>query len=116
MLMRQAARIADNRVVAGVHYPADSIAGAALGLTIAEVMIAAAGGGDAVHAFTLDGTGIGTAELTVGQIVDPATGARKDGTLFGGAMNVTSPANLGIAPSEVLTWLWTEARAARHVS
>ncbi|MEM1161734.1 MAG: phosphatase PAP2 family protein, partial [Pseudomonadota bacterium] len=36
MLMRTAARIAENRTVAGVHYPVDSEAGAFLGLNIAE--------------------------------------------------------------------------------
>jgi hypothetical protein len=36
MLMRQASRVAINRTVAGVHYPADSAAGAILGLTLAS--------------------------------------------------------------------------------
>ena len=36
MLMRQAARIAVNRTVAGVHFPVDSVAGAILGLTLAN--------------------------------------------------------------------------------
>ena len=36
MLMRQAARIAINRTVAGVHFPVDSAAGAVLGLTLAD--------------------------------------------------------------------------------
>ena len=38
MLMRQAARIAVNRTVAGVHFPVDSVAGAILGLTLAGFM------------------------------------------------------------------------------
>ena len=36
MLMRQAARIATNRTVAGVHFPIDSVAGGILGLVLAE--------------------------------------------------------------------------------
>ncbi len=37
--MRIAARIATNRTVAGVHYPTDSMAGAVLGMTMAEALI-----------------------------------------------------------------------------
>ena len=40
MLLRQAARIAINRTVAGVHYPIDSLAGQMLGLSIAEYALA----------------------------------------------------------------------------
>ncbi|MDU8912428.1 phosphatase PAP2 family protein [Aestuariicoccus sp. MJ-SS9] len=38
-LYRHAARIAMNRTVAGVHYPSDSMAGAVLGITMAEALV-----------------------------------------------------------------------------
>ncbi|MFA3919102.1 phosphatase PAP2 family protein [Ruegeria hyattellae] len=43
-LMHQAERIAINRTIAGVHFPADSIAGAMLGLGLGEYFVARANG------------------------------------------------------------------------
>lgn len=44
MLMEMAFRIAENRQVAGVHFPHDSLAGAVLGISLGEWVVAAAQG------------------------------------------------------------------------
>ncbi|TCD15263.1 phosphatase PAP2 family protein [Oricola cellulosilytica] len=43
--LRLAARIADNRTVAGVHFPTDSYAGALLGISIGDVLVGYFSGG-----------------------------------------------------------------------
>jgi hypothetical protein len=54
-LMRQAARIAINRTVAGVHFPADSAAGAILGVTLGRYLVARCGGADGYPAAGFNG-------------------------------------------------------------
>ena len=46
LLYKQAERIAVNRTVAGVHYPIDSWAGAALGEAVGQIILAKCQGGD----------------------------------------------------------------------
>ena len=55
-LMRQAARIAINRTITGVHFPADSMAGAMLGLAIGQYLIARATGKGCLYPVAFDGT------------------------------------------------------------
>ena len=77
LLMRQAARIAINRTVAGMHYPVDSMAGQALGLAVGEYFIErcqAAGGN--VAPVTFDGAAYpGGQDFTGGEIFNARTGA-----------------------------------------
>lgn len=55
-LMRLACRIAVNRTVAGVHFPADSAAGAVLGLQLAHYLLARGGVGPDMRLASFDGT------------------------------------------------------------
>jgi membrane-associated phospholipid phosphatase len=53
LLMRLAARIAENRTVAGVHFPADSFAGAGMGLAIGEYLVNALQGNSGTGAYSV---------------------------------------------------------------
>ncbi|WP_232281573.1 phosphatase PAP2 family protein [Sagittula stellata] len=54
-LYRHAERIAMNRTVAGVHFPTDSMAGAVLGVTLAEALVRLLDGETEVKARTFNG-------------------------------------------------------------
>ena len=58
-LMRVAARIADNRTVAGVHFPTDSFAGATLGMAIGALVVQAVDSEGAKLPVTLRSFGAG---------------------------------------------------------
>jgi len=106
MLMAQAARIAINRTVAGVHFPADSVAGAMLGLALGEYFINRAGGGTLqLGTATFDGNAMGSTDFLPGDLF--RNGQRTD--MDGGIVTLqagTSPVDV----SAPLQWLWNEAR------
>ena len=120
-LLRQAARIAINRTVAGVHYPIDSLAGQLLGLGVADYILAcfraAANATANVEAWQFDASSQaqvppGT-DFTGHELYNFAGGARIATTYAGPIPKSPGPGNvtLNVARSPNLNWLWTEARA-----
>jgi hypothetical protein len=112
-LLRQAARIAVNRQVAGVHFPVDSAAGALLGLTLGEYICRRFTGaadfdawsfiGDAYPA-NADFDWTGWYDVPGQRQTAPAA------TLQYAEKLAASPCNLGHV-SSILTWLWGKALA-----
>jgi membrane-associated phospholipid phosphatase len=101
---RLAARIAINRTVAGVHFPADSAAGAVLGLTLGEHVAARATGG-AMSAMRFDGSRYGALDFHLGSfapLLSGALGGESAGSI--GALGPVSP-----SPDRMLAWLWDRA-------
>ncbi|WGR90884.1 phosphatase PAP2 family protein [Bradyrhizobium sp. ISRA435] len=109
-LMREAARIAVNRTVAGVHFPVDTAAGQVLGLTLGRYFIQRALGGRNFNAWRFDGERYpgnqdfifhhfhydpGTDKETMDPYVDP--------------LYVDSIPSKAPAKSLILGWLWKEA-------
>jgi membrane-associated phospholipid phosphatase len=95
--MRLAMRIAQNRTVAGMHYPSDSMAGAVLGIGIGEMVVNWLSGqaGSPMRAF--DGTGWGgDFDLAALQAV-----------LGSGSTMVA----IGTPPAPVMASLWQVARS-----
>ncbi|MDT9001043.1 phosphatase PAP2 family protein [Paucibacter sp. APW11] len=97
-LDRLARRIAFNRVVAGVHFPMDSLAGYELGRSLAALIVALAQGGD-VQPRSL----VIHAESVLDEVPDKRPNAQ--GT--DGALPVGS--SFAVAPLEVLAKLWRAA-------
>ncbi|MEL6566472.1 MAG: hypothetical protein AAFQ59_18665, partial [Pseudomonadota bacterium] len=114
MLMRQAARIATNRTVAGVHFPVDSVAGQQLGLTLAEHFYSMCNGGSWVSA-TFNGPNFdATQDFDWHELYDPngdiqapeAKAPGPDGKVWGTSKVCTEN---GIPASPSLAWLWGKA-------
>ncbi|MCG7630609.1 phosphatase PAP2 family protein, partial [Epibacterium sp. MM17-32] len=113
MLMRQAARIAINRTVAGVHFPVDSAAGAMLGLVLAEHMQNVTRGGSWESA-GFDGPGFeGRLDFDWHALYEPATDRLHRKVVTDGCRWGTSKAHKGArdTPSDLLNWLWEAAVA-----
>jgi hypothetical protein len=118
-LMRQAARIAINRTIAGVHYPIDSMAGQMLGLSVAEYFIArchAPGNTTNVDAWQFNAENyIGTDDFTGRELFDPAGNRRSGGAAGSYYANAVvagnNPVVARVRSSALLYWLWRQAKA-----
>ena len=110
MLMRQAARIAINRTVAGVHFPVDSVAGAILGLTLGVYFAGRCTGlGNALKAWSFNGTEYpATADFDWTLLYNTATETQTGQDDW--ATETTSALDANDLRSAPLAWLWHHAK------
>jgi membrane-associated phospholipid phosphatase len=114
-LMRQAARIAINRTIAGVHFPVDSAAGALLGLTLGNYFVSRCKGGN-FQPWRFEGTKF---PRVIPSTPNPPPDAdfywkflfdEAAGTQFETRYARPSDAAYAIAANPVLNWLWERAK------
>jgi hypothetical protein len=113
-LMAQAARIAINRTVAGVHFPVDSLVGQVLGMTLSNYFIARCGPEvplapppalPLVGDWTFDGTDATIGDFNGGEFYDATNQA------FVAQTFATTGNPISVNGSDLLHWLWTAAVA-----
>jgi hypothetical protein len=104
--MREAARIAVNRTVAGVHFPVDTACGQVLGLTLGRYFLQRATGGTKFDAWRFDGERYpGKQDFDFHEFYDSATGEEKPNPPYVDPIPSQPP---GVSP--ILNWLWQQAK------
>jgi hypothetical protein len=113
-LMRQAHRIAVNRTIAGMHFPVDSAAGHALGLTLAEYFIqrCSATVSNNFQPWKFDGTQYfskddfdPTRHFNFGTSKQQQAKSSNGATIFADKIGGTTT----VRKSRILGWLWAKA-------
>jgi hypothetical protein len=108
-LLRQAARVAINRTIAGVHYPVDSAAGQLLGLALGDYFLRRAGAGTgSFEPWRFDGERFtGNADFDWRLLYDAPNDARLDAAFT----DRLAAASAAPQASPLLTWVWGKAAA-----
>jgi membrane-associated phospholipid phosphatase len=116
-LMRQAARIAINRTAGGVHVPADSIAGAVLGLTLGQYLVNRASGVNTYHASGFDGVALdglpnpGVEDFDWTDLFDETAAPPAIKYVKAYVTNLAAQNMAGDTQPSALIWLWNKAVA-----
>ena len=111
-LMRQAARVAINRTVAGVHFPVDSVAGQLLGLTLGHYFVRRATIAGPYAAWKFDGTQfVGTDDFDWRLQYSVSTDAQlPEPPRLQPPWAVSLGLQPAVTPAPLLAELWTEAQ------
>jgi hypothetical protein len=105
--MAQAARIAINRTVAGLHFPVDSAAGTVLGLTLGNYFMSRCKEGGSYQPWTFDGSEYPPdRDFYRNDFFD--TGSQMVGESVASA--VKGHDFVAASHSELLKWLWNKAK------
>ena len=99
-----ARRIADNRVIAGVHFPIDSPAGFVLAEVMADYLLARCGVVTSIKSKALDG-----GALSSDADADPADLTTPNSGWSGAVAALTVAGPVNIASSSLMVEMWTRA-------
>ena len=111
-LQRQAARISTNRVIAGVHFPVDTMAGRMLGVALGEYLVARSGASARFVARRFRAAAIDAAPAVDFNPFDPAQQLTGTTTLPGANIPLyTATPVLANMTSPLLAHVWDKARA-----
>jgi len=109
-LMRQAARVAINRTIAGVHFPVDSAAGQVLGLALGEYFVHRATGSPNYSSWDFMGSAYPKAlDFNWRELYQPGTATRNNVAPSGYVSRILATETSAI--SKPLQALWNEAIA-----